>query len=237
MPVLDEMTYNLKKASSSQANVSADKTSKSNSRASLKLPNGVIHATATTDLDLLDLSSDDNPANTSSSKDYLHDLLGIGLTNTESTAPTQNNLRISEESRARFSLPSGKTHTPRYIPVRQLTGTRTGRYRAVPLRSTVGDRFRSLTIDFRRRWSISAICCRFKEKSTVGGRLRKKKERRRRRGGEVPRAALAMTLPGGRPIAVAVREPSPPAGDFSPGAGRRNVSPRSVSPRGREFEA
>ncbi|XP_064941780.1 AP-1 complex subunit gamma-2-like isoform X2 [Musa acuminata AAA Group] len=85
MPVLDEMTYLLKKASSSQANVSADKTSKSNSRASLKLPNGVIHAPATPDLDLLDLSSDDNPANTSSSNDYLHDLLGIGLTNTGST--------------------------------------------------------------------------------------------------------------------------------------------------------
>ncbi|XP_064986809.1 AP-1 complex subunit gamma-2-like isoform X2 [Musa acuminata AAA Group] len=85
MPVLDEMTYLLKKASSSQANVSADKTSKSNSRASLKLPNGVIHAPATPDLDLLDLSSDDNPANTSSSNEYLHDLLGIGLTNTGST--------------------------------------------------------------------------------------------------------------------------------------------------------
>lgn len=85
MPVLDEMTYLLKKTSSSQANVSADKTSKSNSRVSLKLPNGVIHAPATPDLDLLDLSSDDNPANTSSSNDYLHDLLGIGLTNTEST--------------------------------------------------------------------------------------------------------------------------------------------------------
>ncbi|THU54553.1 hypothetical protein C4D60_Mb10t26310 [Musa balbisiana] len=85
MPVLDEMTYLLKKSSSSQANVSADKTSKSNSRVSLKLPNGVIHAPATPDLDLLDLSSDDNPANTSSSNDYLHDLLGIGLTNTEST--------------------------------------------------------------------------------------------------------------------------------------------------------
>ncbi|RRT51598.1 hypothetical protein B296_00033113, partial [Ensete ventricosum] len=42
----------------------------------------------------------------------------------------------------RFYLPSGKAHTARYIPVRQLTGTRTNRYRAVPLKSTVGDRLR-----------------------------------------------------------------------------------------------
>ncbi|RWW25901.1 hypothetical protein GW17_00009734 [Ensete ventricosum] len=34
---------------------------------------------------------------------------------------------------------SGKTHTARYIPVRQLTGTRTSRYRA---KSTVGGRLR-----------------------------------------------------------------------------------------------
>ncbi|RWW09121.1 hypothetical protein GW17_00027406, partial [Ensete ventricosum] len=67
----------------------------------------------------------------------------------------------------------GKIHTARYIPVRQLIGTRTGRYRAVPLRSTVDGRFRLSTIDFRRLRSI-------KEKSTVDGRLRKKKERRRR---------------------------------------------------------
>ncbi|RWW00442.1 hypothetical protein GW17_00036597 [Ensete ventricosum] len=69
-------------------------------------------------------------------------------------------------------------------------------------------------IDFRRQWSISAVCGRFKEKSTVGDRLRKKKERRRRRRrGEVPRAALAVTPPRGRPRAVAA------CGFFSPHAG------------------
>ncbi|RWW08057.1 hypothetical protein GW17_00028528 [Ensete ventricosum] len=72
-------------------------------------------------------------------------------------------------------------------------------------------------VDFHRRWSISAVCGRFKEKSTVGGRLRKKKERRRR--GEVPRAALAATPPG------VTREPSPPAGDFSPHAGESSRRP------------
>ncbi|RRT44071.1 hypothetical protein B296_00055969, partial [Ensete ventricosum] len=106
---------------------------------------------------------------------------------------------------------AGKTRTARYIPVRQLTGTRTGRYRAVPLRSAIGGRFRPSTVDFR-------LDGRFKEKSTVGGRLRKKKERRRRGGGEVPRATLAATPLGDRPrcpSAVAAR------GFFSPHTGIR----------------
>ncbi|RRT57592.1 hypothetical protein B296_00026522 [Ensete ventricosum] len=53
----------------------------------------------------------------------------------------------------------GKARTARYIPVRQLIGTRTGRYQAV---------------------AKSIVSGRFKEKSIVSGRLRKKKERRRR---------------------------------------------------------
>ncbi|RWW04693.1 hypothetical protein BHE74_00007465 [Ensete ventricosum] len=44
----------------------------------------------------------------------------------------------------------------RYVLVRQVTGTRTARYQAVPPKSTVGGRLR--------------------EKSTVGGRLREKKK-------------------------------------------------------------
>ncbi|RWW21601.1 hypothetical protein GW17_00014242 [Ensete ventricosum] len=110
----------------------------------------------------------------------------------------------------------GKTRTARYILVRQLTGTRIDRYRVVPLRSAVGDRFRPSTVNFHRRWSVSAVCSRFKEKSTVSGRLRKKKERRRR---GVPRAVLAATLLGGRPRSVAARvalASSPPAGFLLP---------------------
>ncbi|RWW31658.1 hypothetical protein GW17_00003716 [Ensete ventricosum] len=49
---------------------------------------------------------------------------------------------------------SGKTHIARYIPVRQLTGTWTGRYRAVPLRSAVGGRFPPSMVGFRRLRSI-----------------------------------------------------------------------------------
>ncbi|RRT80106.1 hypothetical protein B296_00012851, partial [Ensete ventricosum] len=48
----------------------------------------------------------------------------------------------------------GKGRTARYIPVRQLTDTRTGSYRAVPLKSTVGSRFRPSTVDFGCRRSI-----------------------------------------------------------------------------------
>ncbi|RWW52628.1 hypothetical protein BHE74_00040928 [Ensete ventricosum] len=105
---------------------------------------------------------------------------------------------------------SGKTRTARYIPVRQLTDTRTGRYRAVPLRSTVGGRFRSSTVDFRRLRSIQGEIDRRRSIEEEKGKKKKRKRRRRRRG-EVPRTALAATPPGGRPQAVAALAPSPPA--------------------------
>ncbi|RZS17652.1 hypothetical protein BHM03_00049818, partial [Ensete ventricosum] len=47
-----------------------------------------------------------------------------------------------------------KTRTARYIPVRQLIGTRISRYRVVALRSTVDSRFPSSMVDFRRLRSI-----------------------------------------------------------------------------------
>ncbi|RWW73419.1 hypothetical protein BHE74_00018704 [Ensete ventricosum] len=101
-----------------------------------------------------------------------------------------------------YVVGSGKTCTVWYIPVRQLTG----RYRAIPLRSAIGGRFRLSTVDFHRRWLVSAVCGQFKEKSTVGGRLRKKKERRRgKEEEEEEEKYLAATPPGGRPRAVAAR--------------------------------
>ncbi|RZS01082.1 hypothetical protein BHM03_00030880 [Ensete ventricosum] len=45
---------------------------------------------------------------------------------------------------------TGKTRIARYIPVRQLTGTWIGRYRAVALGSAVDGRFPSFMVDFRR---------------------------------------------------------------------------------------
>ncbi|RWW33153.1 hypothetical protein BHE74_00012209 [Ensete ventricosum] len=51
--------------------------------------------------------------------------------------------------------PSGKTRTARYIPVRQLTGMRTGRYRAVPLRSGVDEEEEEKKKKKKRRRSTS----------------------------------------------------------------------------------
>ncbi|RRT41906.1 hypothetical protein B296_00055468, partial [Ensete ventricosum] len=86
----------------------------------------------------------------------------------------------------------GKTRTAWYIPVRQLTGTRTGRYRAVALRSAVDGRFSSSMVDFRRLRPIE------EEKGKKKKRKRRRRRRRRGGGGEVPRVTLAATLPGGR---------------------------------------
>ncbi|RRT54658.1 hypothetical protein B296_00040492 [Ensete ventricosum] len=97
----------------------------------------------------------------------------------------------------------GKARTAWYISVRQLTSMRTGRYRAVPLKSAIGGRLKEK----------STVGGRLKKKSTVGGRLRKKKGRGRRkkkeeeRRGKVPRPrALAAC---GR---FSPRAPSPPVG-------------------------
>lgn len=73
MPVLDEATYNGRRAGSMPATVSMS------SGASLNLPNGVAKPPAAPLVDLLDLSSDDTPAPSSSGGDFLHDLLGVDL--------------------------------------------------------------------------------------------------------------------------------------------------------------
>lgn len=73
MPVLDEATYSGRRAGSIPATVSTS------SGAPLKLPNGVAKPPAAPLVDLLDLSSDDTPAPSSSGGDFLHDLLGVDL--------------------------------------------------------------------------------------------------------------------------------------------------------------
>ncbi|RWW46049.1 hypothetical protein BHE74_00048048 [Ensete ventricosum] len=83
----------------------------------------------------------------------------------------------------------GKARTARYVPDRQLTGTRTGRYQAVPLKSAVGGRLR--------------------EKSTVDNRLRKKKGRKKKK------RKRRNTSPV-RPRVT--RAPSPPASPRRPRA-------------------
>ncbi|XP_008781938.1 AP-1 complex subunit gamma-2-like isoform X1 [Phoenix dactylifera] len=91
MPVLDESAFIGKRVGSSQATLSADKSSRPTSGspgASLKLPNGVAKPPPAPLVDLLDLSSDDVPASTSSTTDFLHDLLGGDLMSPSSSAPS-----------------------------------------------------------------------------------------------------------------------------------------------------
>uniref|UniRef100_A0A1J3K3X0 AP-1 complex subunit gamma n=1 Tax=Noccaea caerulescens TaxID=107243 RepID=A0A1J3K3X0_NOCCA len=73
MPVLDEATFSGRRAGSLPASVSTS------GKSSLGIPNGVVKAAAPL-VDLLDLSSDDPPVPTSSSANFLQDLLGVDLT-------------------------------------------------------------------------------------------------------------------------------------------------------------
>ena len=86
MPILDMSAYNMKRAAASPINDANEKTSRlASSEASLKLPNGVNGHTSPPLVDLLDLSSDDLPQTSSSTGDFLQDLLGMNLM-TPSTA-------------------------------------------------------------------------------------------------------------------------------------------------------
>uniref|UniRef100_A0ACD5Y0Z7 Uncharacterized protein n=1 Tax=Avena sativa TaxID=4498 RepID=A0ACD5Y0Z7_AVESA len=84
MPILDEASYLMKRATSSQATVSLTKSAPAATPGGpLKLPNGVAKPPPAPLPDLLDLSSDDSPATTSAPttepNDFLKDLLGIDL--------------------------------------------------------------------------------------------------------------------------------------------------------------
>ncbi|XP_057948893.1 AP-1 complex subunit gamma-2-like isoform X2 [Malania oleifera] len=82
MPVLDEATYSGRRAGSLPSTVSTS------SRASLNLPNGVAKPAAAPLVDLLDLSSDDAPAPSSSGGDFLQDLLGVDISPVSSQSVT-----------------------------------------------------------------------------------------------------------------------------------------------------
>ncbi|KAI3423314.1 uncharacterized protein J3R85_011039, partial [Psidium guajava] len=70
MPVLDEATFSGRRAGSVPTTVSPS------AGATLKVPNGDVKPTAAPLVDLLDLTSDDVPAPSSSSADFLNDILG-----------------------------------------------------------------------------------------------------------------------------------------------------------------
>ncbi|XVE92470.1 hypothetical protein REPUB_Repub01dG0099900 [Reevesia pubescens] len=73
MPVLDEATFSGRRAGSLPASVSTSTGAPHN------LPNGIAKPAAAPIADLLDLSSDDAPAPSSSGGDFLQDLLGVDL--------------------------------------------------------------------------------------------------------------------------------------------------------------
>ncbi|RWV95701.1 hypothetical protein GW17_00041652 [Ensete ventricosum] len=114
---------------------------------------------------------------------------------------------------------SGKARTARYIPVRQLTGTRTGRYRAVPLKLVVGGRFRPSVVDFGRWWSIKGEIDRWRSIKVEKGKRKKKKKKKRKIRKKKKRRRRNTSPACPRRPRVAC-QPSPPAGDFSPRAGR-----------------
>ncbi|KAA8533123.1 hypothetical protein F0562_033344 [Nyssa sinensis] len=82
MPVLDEATYSGRRAGSLPATVSTSP------GPALNLPNGVAKPAAAPLVDLLDLSSDDVPAPSSSGGDFLQDLLGVDLSPASSLSGT-----------------------------------------------------------------------------------------------------------------------------------------------------
>ncbi|KAL6969480.1 hypothetical protein U1Q18_029192 [Sarracenia purpurea var. burkii] len=83
MPVLDEATYSGRRAGSLPATISTS------NGAAINIPNGVAKPTAAPLVDLLDLSSDDAPAPSSSGGDFLQDLLGVDLSPASSQSGIQ----------------------------------------------------------------------------------------------------------------------------------------------------
>uniref|UniRef100_A0ACD5Z4W5 Uncharacterized protein n=1 Tax=Avena sativa TaxID=4498 RepID=A0ACD5Z4W5_AVESA len=140
MPVLDEATYLVKRASATQATIPAYKPASAVTSGDLKLPNGVAKSAAAPLVDLLDLSSDDAPVTTTASattapSDFLQDLLGIGGTNLSTagvpssagtdilmdllsigSSPSQNGLldlsSPSQEKKPVSSAPQVVSHVP-----------------------------------------------------------------------------------------------------------------------------
>ncbi|RWW34965.1 hypothetical protein GW17_00000237 [Ensete ventricosum] len=125
----------------------------------------------------------------------------------------------------RFAISTYTIRYGRYIPIRQVTGTRTTRYRAVPSK-----------IDRRR--SISAVDDRLKKKSTVGGRLRKKREEEEKKKKEegkkeylarAPSSPACRRRPRPRPLLLPRKET-----EHLPTRGDRSRRPRDGEGAGAE---
>ncbi|RWW14449.1 hypothetical protein GW17_00021785 [Ensete ventricosum] len=114
---------------------------------------------------------------------------------------------LTRAVRVKVSIPICTAHTGRYVSIRQVTGMRTARYRAVPPKSTISGRFWPSVVDFDRQRLIEGEKGKKKKK-------KKKRKRRKKRRRRIPRAVLAHTTPPpvGCPRAVLACTPSPPAG-------------------------
>ncbi|RZR75035.1 hypothetical protein BHM03_00048336, partial [Ensete ventricosum] len=123
-----------------------------------------------------------------------------------------------------FSISICTARYGRYVSVCHIIGTLTARYRAVPLKSTVGGRFQPSAVDFSHRRSIEGE--KGKKKKKKRKRRKKKEERRKKKEEEKKKVYLASSPPAGRPCTVAARgsptrrrrpcplvarEPSPPS--------------------------
>ncbi|RWW72972.1 hypothetical protein BHE74_00019182 [Ensete ventricosum] len=113
-------------------------------------------------------------------------------------------LRERSRGREQREIISGKASTARYIPVRQLTGTGTDRYQAVPLKSTVDSQFRPLAVNFDRRRSIKGEIDRRRSIKEEKGKRKKKKNRKIRK--KKKRRRRNTSLPAARLRALAARE-------------------------------
>ncbi|RWV99577.1 hypothetical protein GW17_00037512 [Ensete ventricosum] len=78
-----------------------------------------------------------------------------------------------------FSISICTARYGRYVSVCHIIGTLTARYRAVPLKSTIGGRFQPSAVDFSHRQSIEGE--KGKKKKKKRKRRKKKEERRKKR--------------------------------------------------------
>ncbi|RWW02652.1 hypothetical protein GW17_00034245 [Ensete ventricosum] len=146
---------------------------------------------------------------------------------------------IAGHIESRFAISTCTTQYGRYIPVRQVAGTQTARYRAVPpkinRRRVDFDRRRPIEGEIDRRWSIEGE---IDYRSSIEREKGKKKKRKRikkekRKEERIPSAHVSSSPARRRhPHAVLTHAPSPPAGSQHPCAVAARGSRALFLPRG-----
>ncbi|RWW78402.1 hypothetical protein BHE74_00013375, partial [Ensete ventricosum] len=139
---------------------------------------------------------------------------------------------------ANFGRTTVRFRTAWYIPVRQLTGMQTARYRVVPPKSIVDSRFQTSVVDFSHQQSIDGEIDR--RRSIEGEKGKKKKKRKRRKKKKrihtsFPRAVLARvpSPPTRRPRLRIACVPSSPASILLPREETKHLPARGERSRRR----